>query len=236
MIDFSTKEVLTFDCYGTLIDWEGGILAALRPVLVARPTAADDKALLELYAQVEAELERGPYRPYRNILGAALSHIGSRLGFTPSCEEIELFSGSVASWPAFPDSAEALRALKERYKLAIISNVDDDLFRFSQAKLGVQFDWVVTAQQAKSYKPSLTTFRVAFERIPIPPHRWLHVAQSLFHDHVPARALGLETVWINRRHGKAGFGATPPAEAQANLEVPDMETFAQLALAPHHER
>jgi len=131
----------------------------------------------------------------------------------------------VKDWPAFPDSTRALQALKKKYKLAILSNIDDDLIAFSVQRLG-QFDWIITAQQAKSYKPSLNNFYLALERIGVPKNKILHVAQSLFHDIAPAKALGLSTVWINRRHNKAGFGATPPAQAQPDLQVPDLQTLA----------
>jgi len=147
-------------------------------------------------------------------------------GFTPSEAELATFSQSVKDWPAFPDSARALGALKTKYQLAIISNIDDDLFAYSAQRLQVPFDWVITARQARSYKPSLNNFRVAFERMGVPQNRILHVAQSLFHDIAPAKALGLATVWVNRRHDKAGFGATPPAEARPDLEVPDLQTLA----------
>lgn len=230
MIDFSTKELLTFDCYGTLIDWERGILEALRPVLLAHGVNEDGERLLERYARIEAELEAGPYRPYRAVLAAVLERIASDHGFMPSSKELAAFSRSVEAWPAFADSAQALRALKQRYKLAVISNIDDDLFAYSNERLGVEFDWIVTAQQAKSYKPLRNTFRVAFEHIPIPRERWLHVAQSLFHDHVPAKELGLETVWVNRRHDKPGSGATPPASVSPDIEVPDLATLAMLAM------
>ncbi|MGH7709521.1 MAG: haloacid dehalogenase type II [Vulcanimicrobiaceae bacterium] len=228
-MDFSTKELLTFDCYGTLIDWESGILAALRPVLAAHGVSLEDEPLLELFAEIESDLEAGPYRPYREVLSTSLSRIASQLSFTPSRAEVEAFSRSVKAWPAFSDSVEALRVLKRRFKLAVITNVDDDLFAYSSARLGVDFDWVITAQQAQSYKPSLTGFNLAFERIPIPRERWLHVAQSLYHDHVPAKELGLKTIWINRRHDKHGFGATPPAQAAPDLVVPDLAKLAELA-------
>jgi 2-haloacid dehalogenase len=121
-----------------------------------------------------------------------------------------------------------LQALKKEYKLAIISNIDDDLFAFSAQRLQTQFDWVITAQQAKSYKPSLNNFHLALERIGVPKPKILHVAQSLFHDIVPAKALSLSTVWINRRHNLGGFGPTPPAQAQPDLEVLDLQTLAAL--------
>jgi 2-haloacid dehalogenase len=152
-------------------------------------------------------------------------------GAEASAEERATFGGSVADWPAFPDSAAALAALHERFKLGVITNCDDDLFAASQRKLGVEFDYLVTAQQAKRYKPNPRGFELMFERVGLPPARILHVAQSLYHDHVPAKRLGLSTVWVNRRAGKPGSGATPPAEATPDLVVPDMATLATVATA-----
>lgn len=141
------------------------------------------------------------------------------------------FGGSVADWPAFPDSVDALARLKGRFLLGVITNCDDDLFAFSNQRLGEPFRWVVTAQQAASYKPNPRNFELGFERIGHPRERIVHVAQSLYHDHVPAKALGLKTVWINRRHGRQGAGATPPSEARPDLTFPDMAAFTELALA-----
>jgi 2-haloacid dehalogenase len=155
-----------------------------------------------------------------------LERLGARLGFVPTAEELQRFSISVKNWPAFSDSASALQALRRRYRLAIISNIDDDLFAFSAERLQVKFDWIITAKQVKSYKPSLNNFRLAFERIGVPQKRILHVAQSLFHDIAPANLLGLSTVWVNRRHNKEGSGATPVAQARPDLEVPDLRTLA----------
>lgn len=228
MLNFDDFEVLTFDCYGTLIDWESGIWEALRPVLDRHRVEIPTDKALELYGELESEVERGEYHEYKTVLRMVLEGISSRLGFVPSQAELQRFSESVKDWPAFPDSAPALQALKKKYKLAIISNIDDDFFAFSAQRLQRQFDWVITAQQAKSYKPSLNNFYLAFERIGLPKNKILHVAQSLFHDIVPAKALGLSTVWINRRHNKEGFGATPPAQSQPDLEVPDLRTLADI--------
>ena len=129
-------------------------------------------------------------------------------------------AGSVADWPAFPDSAAALARLKTRFRLGVITNCDDDLFAASNERLGVDFDWIVTAQQVGSYKPDERNFHLAFERIGLPRERILHVAQSLFHDHVPAQRLGLTSVWIDRRHDRPGSGATPGARGQAGRDVP----------------
>ncbi len=224
MVDFDAFDALTFDCYGTLIDWETGIAEALRR---AGAEGGDDR-LLETFARHEARLEAGPYLSYRDVLAGALRGTAEDLGFSPSDAAVAAFAGSVGDWPAFPDSAEALAVLGQRFKLGVITNCDDDLFALSNRRLGVEFDWVVTAQQAGGYKPRPENFLFAFERIDVPRERILHVAQSLFHDHVPAKALGMTTVWIDRRHDREGFGATPPAEAQPDLVVPDMRSFAAL--------
>jgi 2-haloacid dehalogenase len=232
MLDVAAFDALTFDCYGTLIDWETGIADALRPIAAAHGSEAGDDTLLEAFARHEAALEAGPYRSYRDVLAGALRGVGSDLGFEPGDDEVAAFSGSVGDWPAFPDSAGALATLKQRFRLGVITNCDDDLFALSNRRLGVEFDWVITAQQARGYKPNPANFVLAFERIDVPRERILHVAQSLFHDHVPAKALGMTTVWINRRQGRAGFGATPPAEAVPDLVVPDMRSFAALTERP----
>jgi 2-haloacid dehalogenase len=229
MIDLDAFDVLSFDCYGTLIDWERGILAALAPIFDAHGVVLNPDATLELFGELESAVEAGEYVAYRVVLMRVLEGLGVRLGFLPSARELETFSTSVRDWPAFPDSPGALRRLKSRHKLAIISNIDDDLFAHSARRLEVPFDWVVTAQQIRSYKPSLENFRRAHERIGVAPARILHVAQSLFHDIAPARRLGLSTVWVNRRHGKPGAGATPRAHAEPDLEVPDLQTLAQRA-------
>ena len=231
MFDPRDKQVLTFDCYGTLIDWETGISTALQAILRRHGQELDDESVLETYAEFESAAEREPYMIYRDILATCLRRFGTRYGFAPSADELARFSGSVGDWPAFPDSAEALAALKRCFKLAVLTNMDDDLFALSNKLLGVTFDYVITAQQVRSYKPELNHFYVALERIGLPRERILHVAQSMFHDHVPAKQLGLNTVWVNRRHDKPGSGATPPAEAQPDLEMPDMRSVAQ-ALCP----
>ncbi len=229
MIDFTAKRVLTFDCYGTLIDWETGILSTLQPILADHGVTADAERLLALHAELESAAERGPYTPYRQLLMTVIRGLGERLGFTPSAAEQSRFADAVGDWPPFADTRAALRALGRRFRLAIISNVDDDLFARTNQQLDVTFDWIVTAQQVKSYKPSPNNFREALARIGLPTEQVLHVAQSLFHDHVPAKRLGLETVWVNRRHGKAGSGATPIADARPDLEVRDLATLVTLS-------
>ena len=229
MIDLQQYEVLTFDCYGTLIDWESGLHGALRRVLDAHNVHVEDDALLDLYAELETAKESGPYLHYRAILREVVLRVGQRLGFTPSAEEAASLAESIRDWPPFPDTVEALQALKSRYRLAILSNIDDDLFAGSAARLGVAFDEVITAEQVGSYKPSENNFKAALDRVGAPKEKVLHVAQSLYHDIVPAKALGLSTVWVNRRKGRPGSGATPAADARPDLEVPDLRTLAALA-------
>ncbi len=227
MLNFSSYQVLTFDCYGTLIDWETGIWQSLLPIFDSHKISIQVDDALELYGALESEAEVGAYKNYKTILRTVLHGMGERLGFTPTSAELEDFSHSVRNWPAFPDSASALQALKTRYKLAILSNIDDDLFAFSAQRLGVTFDWVITAQQVGSYKPSLNNFHAARQRIGLPQNAILHVAQSLFHDIAPAKKLGLATVWINRRHDKPGHGATPPAQARPDAEFPGLRELAE---------
>jgi 2-haloacid dehalogenase len=227
-VDLGAFDALTFDCYGTLIDWEAGLLAALREALPGADSVGDE-ALLETYAGHEAEAERPPYRSYREVLATGLRGVAADLGLEVAHAAVARFAESVRNWPAFPDSAEALDRLHQRYRLGVITNCDTDLFAASNEKLGVTFDWVVTAELARSYKPALAGFDLAFEMIDVPRERILHVAQSLFHDHVPAKQLGLTSVWIDRRHDRPGAGATPPAEAAPDARYPSMQAFADAA-------
>ena len=231
-LDYERFEALTFDCYGTLIEWETGLTEAFAPVLRAHAVDADTDHVLERYARHEAAAEAGPYLRYRDVLATGLSGVAGELGFEPTDDEVEAFAGSVADWPAFPDSAAALARLKSRFRLGVITNCDDDLFAASNQRLGVEFDWIVTAQQVGSYKPDERNFHVAFERLGLPLEKVLHVAQSLFHDHAPAQRLGLQSVWIDRRHDQVGSGATPAASATPDATFPDMASFAAAAGAP----
>jgi 2-haloacid dehalogenase len=230
MIDFAPFEAMTFDCYGTLVDWERGILDALRPMLAAHGAAADDDdALLERFARLESAAQAGPLRSYREILSEVARGFGRWEGYKPTEAEVDGFAASVGRWPVFPDAVDALATLAGRYRLAIVSNVDDDLFAETSARLGVTFSEVVTAQQVRSYKPARAHFDEVLRRLGLPRERVLHVAQSLFHDVAPATGLGFTCVWVNRRAGRPGGGATPPADAVPDLEVPDLATLAELA-------
>ena len=169
-------DVLTFDCYGTLIDWEAGLAAAFAPVLTAHGIAADDEDLLARYARHEAAAEAGPYRTYREVVALGLDGVAEELGFTPTAEERAAFGAAVADWPAFPDSADALARLATRFRLGVITNCDDDLFAAAAEKLGVAFDPLVTAQQAGAYKPAERSLRARVRAAgpaarPDPPRR-----------------------------------------------------------------
>ncbi len=229
-LDYGRFAALTFDCYGTLIDWESGIAAGLRRTLGPAAASVTDDALLERYGRHEAELEAGPYLPYRQILAEGARRVARELEIEARPEDLAAFGDSVGEWPAFPDSAAALRRLQRRFRLGVLTNCDDDLFAASNRRLGVTFDWIVTAEQARGYKPRLANFELAFERIALPRDQILHVAQSLFHDHMPARQLGLRSVWIDRRHDRPGSGATPPADAAPDVRFEDLMSFAEAAV------
>jgi 2-haloacid dehalogenase len=229
-LDLSRFDVLTMDCYGTLIDWETGILAALRAAHPGWPPG--DEELLERFAVHEAAAERGDYRPYREVLARTIGGLADDFGVALTADAVRAFSAGVGDWPPFPDSTDALRRLAERYRLGIITNCDDDLLAASNERLGMEFDWVITAQQVGSYKPSHRNFERALATIPVPRERILHVAQSLYHDHVPAKAVGLATAWIDRRRGRSGSGATPPAEAAPDVAFPSMAAMADAAVPP----
>lgn len=230
MIDFNKYKALTFDCYGTLIDWESGILGALKPVLLSHNQNLDDNQILELFAQLEAEIQQGEFIKYREVLHRVVEKLGEKIGFEPTNDQINSLPDSIQYWQPFPDTVEALKTLKQKFGLVIISNIDDDLFAFSAKHLEVEFDEIITAQQVKSYKPSLNNFKVAIERINLPLEEILHVAASVYHDIVPAKSLGLSTIWVNRRAGQQGTGATVSALSQPDLEVPDLKTLAALSL------
>ena len=224
-------KVLSFDCYGTLIDWEAGILPALRQVLARHKCTLDDSTILELYGDFEAKAESGPYRMYRDVLQSVVRGFGERLGFRASQDDMRELSESVPAWPPFPDTIPALQRLKQRFKLAIISNIDDDLFAQTQRVLGVDFDAVITAEQAQSYKPSLRNFELALRTLDIDRANLLHAGQSIYHDVLPAQSLGIATVWVNRRSARPGVGAVRRAEGKPDMEVPDLASLVGEALS-----
>ncbi len=225
MLDLAARkfDAITFDCYGTFIDWETGILAALRSVLRAHAIALPDGEILGRYAQLEAEAEAGAYKPYREVLRSVVEGFGRGQGFSPTAAECLALERSLPGWKAFPDTVAALQALGRQHALVVISNVDDDLFASTAAKLSVSFTAVITAQQVRAYKPAEAHFRTALETLALPAPRVLHVANSLYHDIEPAKRLGMATVWVHRRQGRDVPGATLTTEARPDLVVPDLE-------------
>jgi len=230
MLDFAKFQVLTFDCYGTLVDWETGILSALGPVLAAHGNALSDAEVLELYGEFEAQAETGEYRSYREVLNCVVRSFGKHLSFTPTLAEAASLAASVPHWRPWPDTVRALKRLGARYRLAIISNIDDDLFAKTHPHLQTDFQSVTTAQQARCYKPALEIFRMALGKAGVAPAGVLHIGQSIYHDVLPAQSIGLATVWVNRPSPRSGVGAVRKAEGKPHLEVPNIETLADLAL------
>jgi len=231
MLDLSRFSVLSFDCYGTMIDWEAGIFGALRPVLAAHGKKVNDVTLLKIYSELELEAEQQPYISYGEVLQSVVEGLGKRLGFDPSEAELRSLPESLPAWQPFSDTVEALRELKTRYQLAVISNIDDHLFAGTAPKLGVEFDQVITAQQARCYKPGKRIFEIARARLAVPPGKWLHVGQSIYHDVIPAQAMGIAAVWVNRPSSREGAGATKAAAGKPDLEVSSLKELVELVSA-----
>jgi putative hydrolase of the HAD superfamily len=228
--DFDQYRALSFDCYGTLIDWETGILQSLQPWQAWRGVELAPEALLELFGRHESAVEaEQPTLRYPLVLAETLRRMSAEIGVRPTDRDCTEFGDSVGAWPAFPDTAAALRRLAERFRLIIVSNVDDTSFGRSNRRLGVEFDSVVTAEQVGSYKPALGHFEALFTRLPklgVDRSELLHVAQSLYHDHAPAQRLGLPSVWIDRRSGRNGSGATRAVDVTVALRYTSLAEFA----------
>lgn len=205
-------KILTFDVYGTLIDWESGMVEGLRPLTARLGTPLSRDRILEAHACHESTQQRWtPAMPYRRLLATVYRRLAEEWGIPVTWEECEAYGDSVGNWPAFPDSAEALLYLQQHYRLCVLSNVDAASFRQSNDKLGVTFDHVYTAEDIGSYKPADRNFDYMIEhlaRCGIDKRDILHTAESMFHDHQPANRHGLASAWIYRRHDKEGFGAT----------------------------
>ena len=219
-------DVITLDCYGTLIDWQGGIVNYLQPVLERHDAHVTDDFILELFAATEPVLQREGGK-YEDVLRRILDRFGTRLGFVPTAAERDGFPASLGDWRPFPDTIDALQRLAERFRLAVISNVDDALFSLTRKTLGVEFSHVVTAEQTGAYKPDKRIFEAALAAIGSDRNRILHVAQSLFHDIAPANALELATVWIDRNQGTQG--AARETEAAPTWTFPTLGDFADAA-------
>jgi 2-haloacid dehalogenase len=234
----SDFKVLTFDCYGTLIDWESGILAALQPLLARAQPALSDDAVLQAFARHEsAQQTETPAMIYSDLLATVHWQLAEEWGVRPDEAESSRFGASVTDWPAFPDSPSALAYLQRHYRLVILSNVDRASFARSNRRLGVEFDATFTAQDIGCYKPAAANFRYMLARLSeqgISPAEILHTAQSLYHDHVPAKRAGLAAAWIDRRHERSGWGATMPPPAEAGYDF-RFESLAAMVAAHEAE-
>jgi 2-haloacid dehalogenase len=213
-----TFSLLTFDCYGTLIDWDYGIRAVFAG-LSGLPAASCDR-LVEAYIETEAAIESEAYQRYRDVQARALEAVSRLHGFRLPEHAVDALSDALPDWPPFPDTNAALKRLKTRYKLGVLSNVDRDLFAGTRRKLEVEFDLVITAEDVRSYKPAHAHFLRMFEDAPGGRDRVLHVAQSLYHDAAPAAELGLRYAWINRH------GQTRPANVPMLGEFPTLTALA----------
>src|SRR5271157_1057873 len=228
-VDFEQFTTISFDCYGTLIDWESGILPTLRAILEKHGVnhGLVDADLLELYGEFEAQAESGPYQSYRSVLESVVRAFANRFHFVATPGELRSLHESVGTWRPFPDTVAALCQLQKRYRLAVISNIDDDLFAETRKHLEVEFDGVITAERARTYKPSLNNFQMALQTLALAPERLLHAGQSVYHDVVPARSMGISTVWVNRKSARPGIGAVRSSAGQPDLEVPDLASLVR---------
>jgi 2-haloacid dehalogenase len=231
-------KALTFDCYGTLIDWESGMMDALRPLTGQLSAPLSRNAVLEAHARHEsAQQAQTPGMRYRELLAIVYKRLAEEWGVPVAWAQCVSYGLSVRDWPAFPDTAAALQYLKKHYKLAILSNVDNESFSFSNQKLGVSFDAIYTAEDIGSYKPALGNFEYMVDRlksIGVQQNEILHTAESMFHDHKPANQVGLASCWIFRRHSDQGFGATMNPGAMPKYDF-RFTSMAELAKA-HQEQ
>ncbi len=223
---------ISFDCYGTLIDWEAGIVPVIRNILAKHGHLLSDASILELYAEFEAEAESGSYRTYREVLECVVASFAHKFDFDAGKSEQRSLHESIPNWRPFADTVEALHQLQKTYKLVIISNIDDSLFADTRKHLEVDFDAVITAEQARSYKPSLNNFQLALTTMGITSDQLLHAAQSVYHDVVPAKSLGIATAWVNRRSARPGVGAVIRSTAseddtKPDLTVPDLASLVK---------
>lgn len=212
MAGLRAYKALSFDVYGTLIDWETGMLTGLRPLTDRLSREMSDDAVLEMHARYESTAQAlTPSKRYPELLATVYRRCAEELGISVDWDECETYGRSVGFWPAFPDSLEALRYLKQHYRMIVLSNVDNRSFAASAERLGIAWDAVYTAEDIGSYKPSQRNFEyllAGIEKMGISNRELLHTAESMFHDHVPGRANKLDNAWIYRRHAKQGFGAT----------------------------
>lgn len=216
-LDIEKIRVVSFDCYGTLIDWQTGIEEALAPLRGGMPQIPRGEMLFRAFARLEREAETGPYSSYKDVLREVMSGL---TGVAGPCELLDTLWRSIPMWPAFEDVANGLRRLKSKFgRLAVLSNIDDDLFGFSHARIGTVLDFAVTAQQVRSYKPATANFQALLKALDLEPAQILHVAESRFHDIEPASKLGFRTAWIERQPGHSASGEPVDATIKADVHV-----------------
>jgi len=229
MFDLEKIEVISFDCYGTLIDWETGILNFFRPFFKKSTKIVSDEEILQQYAHFESSAQKGEYRSYREVLAEVMKEMAQYYLFgTENLSENSL-AESLKQWLPFSETTTCLQRLGQKYKLAVISNIDDDLFLHSQKLLGVNFSYVITAEAVRSYKPSLDNFHFALKQMGITKEKILHVAQSRYHDLAPAKELGIKNVWVNRNKYKNRSGATNEVRLIPDKEITDLVELTDLA-------
>jgi 2-haloalkanoic acid dehalogenase type II len=202
-------DTLSFDCYGTLVDWVGGITRAFSEAAAGDGIELGAEDVIAAYHELEPEVQSNAYRPYREVLGETALRVATRLGWPLAAERAGFLAESLPDWPLFGDTRPALERFKDRYELAILSNVDDDLLQATVRRIGVEFDWTVTAQHVRSYKPGHAHFLEALERLDGDRRRLLHVAQSKFHDIHPCGELAIDCVWVNRQGEGLDEGLEP---------------------------
>jgi len=223
-VDYSRIKLLSFDCYGTLVDWQKCVTDILTPFFNQFQVEFSRKEIFETFLEADRQLESGDYMPYREILAGIVIYMADKLRISIDPATRYILSEKFVDWLPFPDTVESLKLLKKKFQLAIISNVDDKLFSITNKLLEVEFDYVITAQQLGSYKPNRDNFKAAQDRFGLEPGQMLHVAQSIFHDIVPANKLGWNTVWVNRY---AEPERTDPREFP-DLEVPDLASLLKI--------
>jgi len=223
-MDFKQFEILSFDCYGTLIDWRSSVLKIIQPVLLEYSIDLTEKEAFHLFLEADKGIISNDYITYRDVLVRVMENIGKSLSLNLQEGDKSCLVDRFGDWQPFQDSHNALMELQKKYKLAIISNVDDEMFSLTMRCIGIKFDHLITAKQVQSYKPSLNNFNTALDRFGVPKEKVLHVAQSIYHDIIPTNKLGWHNVWVNRYNEPE---RTDPAEFP-DLEVPDLASLVRI--------
>jgi 2-haloacid dehalogenase len=223
-MDFNKFKLISFDCYGTLIDWKKSLQDIMTPFIIRHKLDLSGDQLFDLFFKADQKTTSNDYMPYHDVLVTIMDEMGKELNINLKQAERTCLVDRFGDWTAFPDTSDALQELQKKYKLAIISNVDDELFDMTKRCLGVRFDFIITAKQVGSYKPSKNNFIKALEKFELPSEDVLHVAQSIYHDIIPTNELGWENVWVNRYNEPE---RTDPAEFPG-LEVPDLASLVRI--------